>query len=149
MFKNTTRHSRSFFTIVMLLFTAACFEHTYTAGAGAPNAPVVYSRWHNRWLGGLISPDQQIEIQQMCPSGNATIHEEVSFLNGLVGALTGRIYAPTTVEVCYDNRSADLGFSAADVERIVASPEFVQWVAATTPWMLEQVQDAQLQLPAP
>ena len=52
MFKNTTRHSRSFFTIVMSLFTAACFEHTYTAGAGAPNAPVVYSRWHNRWLGG-------------------------------------------------------------------------------------------------
>ena len=52
MFKNTTRHSRSFFTIVMLLFTAACFEHTYTASAGAPNAPVVYSRWHNRWLGG-------------------------------------------------------------------------------------------------
>ena len=68
--------------------------------------------------GGLISPDQQIEIQQMCPSGNATIHEEVSFLNGLVGALTGRIYAPTTVEVRCDNRSADLGFSAADVERI-------------------------------
>ena len=149
MFRTTTKQSRSVFTLVMLLFTAACYEHTYTAGAGAPHAPVVYERWHDHWLGGLISPDQEIELLDMCPSGNATIHEEVSFLNGLVGALTGEIYAPTTVEVRCDNRSADLGFSAADVERIVSSPEFVAWVAATAPGMLEQVQEAQLKLPAP
>jgi hypothetical protein len=66
----------------------------------------------------------------MCPSGNATIHEEVSFLNGLVGALTGEIYATTTVEVRCDTRSADLDFSAADVERIVTSPGFFAWVVA-------------------
>ncbi len=73
----------------------------------------------------------------MCPSGNATIHEEVSFLSGLVGALigalTGEMYAPTTVEVRSDDRSTDLAFNTADVKRIVTSPEFVRWVRATVP----------------
>ena len=58
----TTATARSVFTLVILLFTAACYEHTYTMGAGAPHAPVVYERWHNHWLGGLISPDQEIEL---------------------------------------------------------------------------------------
>jgi hypothetical protein len=42
-----------------------------------------------------------------------------------------------------------LGFSAADVQRITTSPEFVEWVAATAPGMLDQVQDAQLKLQTP
>jgi len=147
--RTTTMTARSVFTLGMLLFTAACYEHTYTVGTGASNAPVVYERWHSHWLGGLIDPSQEIELREMCPSGDATIHEEVSFLNGLVAALTAEIYAPTTVEVRCDNRSADLGFSAADVQRITTSPEFVEWVAATAPGMLDQVQDAQLKLQTP
>jgi hypothetical protein len=131
----------------MLLSTAACYEHTYNTGAGAPNTPVVYQSWRNHWLGGLISPDQEIAIAEMCPSGNATIREEVSFLNGLVSALTGEIYATTTVEVRCDTRSADLDFSAADVERIVTSPGFFAWVVATAPDLLEQLPDDRLQLP--
>ena len=70
----------------------------------------------------------------------------MSFLNGLVSALTGEIYAPTTVEVRCDDRSTDLDFSAADVERIVTSPQSVERVAATAPGMLDQVQEAQLKL---
>ncbi len=130
MFGTETRKCRRALTLVMLLSTAACYEHTYNTGAGAPNAPVVYQSWHNHRLGGLISPNQKIAIAEMCPSGNATIHEEVSFLNGLVGALAGEIYATTTVEVRCDTRSADLDFSAADVERIVTSPGFFAWVVA-------------------
>jgi hypothetical protein len=128
---------------VLLLFAAAYYEHTYTVGAGAPNTPVVHDRWHSHWLGRLIDPGKKVELQEMCASGNATIHEEVSFLSGLVAALTAEIYAPTTVEISCDNRSTDLGFSAAEVERIATSPEFVEWVAATAPGMLDQVQEAQ------
>ena len=72
----------------LVMVTAGCYEHTYTVGRGAPAGPIVYEEWQNHWLGGLIGHDTH-ELETVCPSGNATIHDEQSFLNGLVSALTG------------------------------------------------------------
>jgi len=76
MFRTTTTTRRLVVTFVMLPLAATSHEYTYAAGAGAPHAPVVYEQWHNGWLGGLISPDQEIALREMCPYGNATTHEE-------------------------------------------------------------------------
>jgi hypothetical protein len=67
-----------------------------TVGQGAPGAPVVYEEWQQKWLAGLIG-DTNLDVEQRCPSGNATIHDEHTFLNGLVGILTPGIFTPTTV----------------------------------------------------
>ena len=84
----------------LLLFVplAGCFQHTYTVGAGAPTEPVAYSQWRHHWIAGLISPGHEMDVQEVCPSGNATIHQEQTFLNGLVAVLTTGIYVPRTVQ---------------------------------------------------
>jgi hypothetical protein len=133
--------------LVAIAVFAGCYEHTYTVGAGAPNGGLVYHHWRNHWLWGLVSPAQEQAIAEVCPSGNATIHEEVSFLNGLVSALTSGIYSPTSVTVrCDRGGSADLGLSGDEIADIVSDPKFLDWVGAVTPEHLGAARLAQQQL---
>lgn len=91
--------------IVLLALAAlisGCFHHVYTVGSGAPNGRVVYSAWHAHWLFAIIGEDN-VDVSRLCPSGNATVRNDVTFVNGLIGTLIGVIYYPTTVEVfCTD-----------------------------------------------
>ena len=130
-------------SLVVLLTSVACYEHTYTVGAGAPSGPVVYDVWRHHWLGGLIDPDQEVEINEMCPSGDATVHEEWTFLNGLVTALTGAIYSPTTVTVrCRRGGRAELRLSSEDVKRIASSDAFLERVGVALPNRADDVREA-------
>lgn len=111
---------------------------------GAPHGDIVHDEWDHHWLGGLIDPDQELVLREICPSGKATIHEEVSFLNGLVALLTGEIYSPTTVTVrCDTGVSADFDLDEEDIARIVSDPTFLDWIEAVAPDLLQEVQDAQ------
>jgi hypothetical protein len=127
----------------LILATAACYEHTVEVGAGAPHAPVVYDHWENFWLGGLIG-HTRVAVEEMCPSGDATIEAKQTFLNGLVTGLTGGIYSPTTLKVrCRNGRRADLELSTDDVQVIVADERFLEWVRQELPSRLEDVAAAQ------
>ena len=124
----------------LVIVTAGCYEHTFTVGQGAPMGPVVYQEWQNQWLGGLIG-DRDHDIGQLCPSGNATIHDEQSFLNGLVQVLTGGIYSPTTVTIrCASGRSEDIDLTRGEVMAIVTSTAFMQRVERLLPDRLEETQ---------
>lgn len=115
------------------LATAGCLEHTYDIGTGAPVAPVVYDEWHHHWLGGLIG-ERQLDIDSHCPSGNATVHDEQSFLNGLVAMLTSGIYMPTTVTIrCDDAQQADVELDEGVVMTILSSPIFLDRVEKVVP----------------
>ncbi len=144
--RRSVRMARGLGALALLLAAAACYEHTFVVGDGAPDGRVVYEKWHHHWIAGLISPDHVLEIQELCPSGDATIHEEISFLNGLVGALTSGIYQPTTVQVrCRRPRRArrEIILTPQEVRRIVAAPAFLERVAALAPARLPEVQGAQ------
>ena len=80
---------------------------------------------------GALLPSQPTTSMQW--RHDAATGDERTFLNGLMGALTGETYAPSTVEFRCDNRSADLSFNSADVEHIVTLPAFVPRVLATPP----------------
>lgn len=126
---------------------AGCYEHTYHVGAGAPTGTIVYDQWRHHWLAGLIDPDQEMALEEICPSGNATIKNEATFLNGLVTALIGVVYSPTTVTVrCVTGSDADLEFDEAQIAKIVSDPSFLDWVEAVSPELLEEATDAQLLL---
>lgn len=127
--------------IVGLIFVATgCYEHTFTVGLGAPTGPVVYQEWQNHWLGGLIG-ERNMELRELCPSGNATIHDEQSFLNGLVQVLTAGIYAPSTVKIqCRSGSTADVRLSRDEVSAILASPAFLHRVEQMLPGRLEEAQ---------
>jgi len=142
--KMTTRGlGTTLMSAALLVVLTGCYEHTFTAGAGAPRGPVVYDHWENFWLGGLIG-HQRYDIDEICPSGNATVEGYQSFLNGLVTGLTAGIYTPTTVKIrCQTGRRSDLELSANDVQRIVLDERFLEAVEATLPERLEEVRAAQ------
>ncbi len=128
-------------TLALTLVLGACFQHTYTVGAGAPDGEIVYKNWHHHWLFGTIRPklQKELDVEKFCPSGNATIHEEVSFLNGLIDVLIGIIYSPTTVEIRCDNgERASLELSDDDVIAIVTDPLFLDVVTELAPERLEE-----------
>jgi len=128
--------------LAVLLLTGGCFRHTFVAGAGAPDGRLIYNHWHHHWIFGLIG-EEPIQLAELCPSGNATIHEETSFLNGLIAALIGIIYSPTTVTVrCDDGRMSEIELDAEQVSRIVHDPGFLAWVERDAPWRLEEVRMA-------
>ena len=123
------------------LVLAGCFQHTYVVGKGAPEGEVVYKHWHHHWLFGTIRPKLQEEllVSEYCASGNATIHQEMSFVNGLINVLIGIIYSPTTVTIqCDDGTTAEIELDAEDVARIVNDPTFLEVVAELVPERLEE-----------
>ena len=127
-------------TVGLVIVTTGCYEHTYTVGQGAPAGPVVYEEWHNHWLGGLIG-HKNLDVELLCPSGNATIHNEQSFLNLLAGVLTSGIYAPTTVKIrCDSGRSAEIALSDEQVLAIVTSSAFLERVERVMPGRLQEAQ---------
>lgn len=131
--------------VLVAILTQGCFQHTFTVGTGAPNGDQVYKAWHHHWLFGIIRPKDQknVEVAKFCPSGNATIYEKTSVLNGLVKALVGFVYAPTTVTIlCDDGSRAAVELSAQDVARVVQDPLFLEVVADLVPERLAEVQAA-------
>lgn len=117
----------------VLVSTTGCFEHTYNAGVGAPAGSVVYDEWQSHWLGGLIG-ERTLDIRTYCPSGNATVHDEQSFLNGLVATLTAGIYAPTTVTIrCDTGGTVGLTLEESELITILSAPAFLEGVQRYAP----------------
>jgi Bor protein len=145
-----TKGIRLLSVAALLVGAAGCYQHVFVVGAGAPGGSLVHDEWRHQWLWGLVSPKNELAIREVCPSGNATILGEVTFLNGLVSALTGGIYSPTTVRVRCTGGSAslDVRLSADDVSRIVAAPGFLQWVGEMAPDRLDDAARAQRDLSA-
>ena len=142
----TKTASMALVATAMMLMLGACYEHTFTVRGGAPQGPVVYDHWQNYWLGGLIG-HTKVALEDICPSGRATIIAKQTFLNGLVSALTSGIYTPTTLKVrCADGRRAALELEGEDVARIVADPGFLEWVEHDLPDREEEVAAAQAAL---
>jgi len=126
--------------IGLMVVVAGCYEHTYTVGAGAPAGPIVYGEWQNHWLGGLIG-ERTHELSQVCPSGNATIHDEQTFLNGLVGVLTAGIYTPTKLTIrCSTGQRVDIVLSEEEVLSILIAPAFREQVAVLLPDRLHELE---------
>lgn len=127
--------------LILTLVLGACFQHTYTLGSGAPEGEIVYKNWHHHWLFGTIRPklQKELDVERFCSSGNATIHEEVSFLNGLIDVLIGIVYSPTTVEIRCDNgETARLELTEEEVTAIATDPLFLEVVAELAPERLRE-----------
>lgn len=143
----TPRKTRTLCAAMVAVALAGCYRHTIHVGAGAPRGLVVYDHWTHHWLFGLVNPEEDIYIEDVCPSGNATIRGEATFLNGLVSALTSGIYSPTTVTVrCDSGSSQDLDLNETDVATIVSDPAFLDWVDAVSPELLDEAKQGQLLL---
>lgn len=106
------------------VLVAGCYRHTFTVGNGGNTSKdPEYSAWQSHWLYGVIG-DTNVDVKTICPSGNATIQDRHGFLNLVVYALVGVIYAPTTVEVyCGDGTTAKLTVTPAQLRAAGLEPE--------------------------
>lgn len=128
--------------LATVLALTGCFRHRVDVGGGARSAPVVYDRWEHFWIAGLVG-HVRIDVERLCPSGQATIEARQSFLNGLVAGLTSGIYTPTTVRVrCRDGRRTALELSAEDARVLAGGEAFRALVAEELPERLADVEAA-------
>jgi len=119
-------------TVILMVATVGCFKHTYQVGAGAPNGEVVYDNWHSHWAFGIVG-DETVDISEVCPSGNATIHDEVSFVNGLIAAFIGFVWSPTSVTVTCAKQTTEWNLSRDQAVSIVTDPAFLNLVGDVAP----------------
>ncbi len=68
-------------TCALALAFTGCYKHSYTVGAGGnTEGEAKYDSWESHWFFGIIG-ESDIDIKTVCPSGNATIKDKISFLN--------------------------------------------------------------------
>ncbi len=117
------KKSRFGLAIAAALISVACYKHSYTVGAGGnTDGDAKYSSWESHWFFGIIG-ESDVDVSKTCPSGNATIKDRVSFLNGLVGSIVGIVWYPSTVEVyCGKEAAAPKAEPAAAPEEKAAEP---------------------------
>jgi len=113
--------------IVCAAMMVGCYKHSYTVGAGGnTEKEAAYSKWHAHWLFGLIGEDD-VDVKAICPSGDATVKDSHTFVNSLIHALVGTIYAPTTVEVyCGDAPAKAATLSPSQMRAAALQPEAME-----------------------
>jgi len=127
------------------LGTVACHKHSYTVGAGGnTEGEAAYKKWESHWFFGMIG-ESQVKVSEVCPSGNATIKDSRSFLNGLVSAFTGIVWSPSMVTIYCDGGGAGakgdenaqnevkVQLSAHEMERIARDPRTMAWAERVDP----------------
>lgn len=153
--------------VLALAFTG-CYKHSYTVGAGGNvDADPAYDEWESHWFFGIIG-ETEVDVKTVCPSGNATIKDKHTFLNGLVGALIGIVWAPTTVEVYCDGAGAapaaaettpeaapasegespvaTITLSPEQMRRIALKPETLDWARHVSSRKAAELETAILEL---
>ena len=124
------------------LVATGCFKHSYDVGSGGDTqSEPSYDSWHSHWLFGIIG-EEEVDVSQECPNGNATVKDRVTFVNALVGILVGVIYYPTTVSVyCAEKGKAaqrrSVELSPEAMKRVALNPKTLQWARVHAPTQAE------------
>jgi len=133
------------FGIVCVLAASigGCYRHTWVVGKGGnTEAEPNKSYWQAHWIGGLIGGSQE-DVARVCPSGNATLKDNMSFLNSLVSSLLLGIYSPTTVEIyCGDGKTASLVLDGDAVRKVALAPSTLEWARRVSPEKAADMQAA-------
>lgn len=93
----------------MLLLLTGCLKITYTTGPELMSPPS-HEEWHHRFAYGTIEVPGPFDASEVCPSGVAQVHTEVSFANQMAQAGTQALgeeigvdasgaYTPSTIQV--------------------------------------------------
>lgn len=80
------------------LALSGCYKIDYINGPSDPYP--ASSQWHHIGILGLVEFSNPVALHTICPNGWGKVHNERSFLNGLVSYIVGNgLYSPYTVEV--------------------------------------------------
>ena len=129
--------------LVCLGAAVGCYNHTYTVGSGGnAEGDATYDHWESHWFFGIIG-GPEIDLNKVCPSGNATIKDEVSFLNGLVGAFIGIVWYPSTVEIyCGQGKAASITLTPEQMRAVAVHPKTLSWARTVSPAKAAELESA-------
>lgn len=100
------RALRAALAVSAFVLTTGCYHQVVNTGLPA-SSTVVQRSFHPTWIFGLVQA-QPIDVRQQCPNGIALAGTRMTFLNGLVGALTLGIFTPHEVTItCASGSGAD------------------------------------------
>ena len=88
--------------VALLIALPACYHATIQTGLPSGTG-VVEEKWAAGWLWGLVAPKPVSTLAQ-CPNGVAKVETQHSFLNMLVGGLTGGIFTPMSIKATCASR---------------------------------------------
>lgn len=91
------KYSKSILILASLFIFTSCY-HTQVTTDKEPSSKIVEDAWADSFVYGLVPPNV-VETADECPNGLSKVETKISFLNGLVGALTFSIYTPMTIKV--------------------------------------------------
>lgn len=96
----------------------SCYHAQITTGKQLSNE-VIDNPWAHSFIFGLVPP-KEVSVASQCANGVAKVETQISFLNGLVSAITFNIYTPMHITVTC---AADGGMSElnADTDNITVS----------------------------
>ena len=80
----------------LLIALPACYHATIQTGLPA-GTTVVRQDWAAGWIWGLVPP-KPVSTMAQCPGGVSKVETKHSFLNMLVGGLTGGIFSPMSIK---------------------------------------------------
>ena len=80
------------------LLLSSCYSYTSVVGNGAQGNQQI-TQWNHYLLGGLAPVGVSDSKQMADGAENYSVFTNLSFVNGLVSALTFGLYSPTTTTV--------------------------------------------------
>ena len=88
-------------SIIVMFFLAiavtGCFHATIETGLKS-SGEVITEPFAAAWIYGLVPPST-ISAQLKCTHGVAKVETQISFVNGLIGAITLQIFTPMEIKV--------------------------------------------------
>lgn len=97
--------------VVVALLLTSCY-HAQVVTDKAPSNNVIDKPWASSFIYGLVPPPV-VETASQCPNGVAKVETKISFLNGLVSAITFSLYTPMHITVTC---AAGSGMASADAK---------------------------------
>jgi len=86
------------FTLASSVCLTSCYSYTTVVGQGAQGNQQT-TAWNHYLIGGLAPVGVSDAKQLAGGARDYTVKTEMSFVNGLIGAITMGIYTPTTTTV--------------------------------------------------
>lgn len=86
------------FSFCLVMMLSSCYSLTYNVGQGA-QAGVSVSAKNHFLIGGLVAVGTSNPTMMAGGAKDYTVNIQHSFIDGLLAALTGGLYTPTTTTV--------------------------------------------------
>jgi hypothetical protein len=118
-------------TVAATLLLAGCYHATIETGR-PPSPQQIDIPWAKAFVYGLVPP-ATVQAQEQCPSGVARVETKISFMNGLVSAITFAIFTPMHITVtCASGEEQE----EAGLQRVSSEEELREALESGDPFLL-------------